>query len=151
MTVLVQGDLISIRNSSGATKFDSNNKLVYQKATQIGTVSLNSSSSSLSLPFTTLEQNDFSVITIKINSSSGQASLVAGILNQEIPANGGVVIDFFGRNVNNQAAVDSELLGVDLVAGSIFFRAYRLTNTGDLLPGQTSINLQYTARIWSFL
>jgi hypothetical protein len=151
MTVLVQGDLISIRNSSGTTKFNSNNKLVYQRATQTGTVSLNSSGSSLSLPFTTLAQNDFSVITIKINSSSGQASLVAGILNQEIPANGGVVIDFFGRNVNNQSAVDSELLGVDLVAGSIFFRTYRLTNTGDLLPGQTSINLQYTARIWSFL
>ena len=151
MTILVQSDLISIRNSFGTSKFNSNNKLVYQRAAQTTTINLTSTSPTVSVPFVFLEANDFSVITVKINSSSGQASLVAGILNQEIPANGGVVVDFYGRNVSNQAAVDSELLGVDLVEGFLTFRTYRLTNTGDTVPGQSSINLQYTARIWSFL
>lgn len=151
MTVRVQGDLITIKNRVGADKFNSNNKLVYQRYKQSSSTTVSAPYGNVFVPFTQLAANEFLVITIKITSSSGQASLVSGILNVDIPANGGVVVDFFGRNVNNQAAVDSEILGVDAIGSSLVFRSYRLTNYGDILPGQTTINLQYTARIWSFL
>lgn len=151
MTVQVQGNLITIKNSAGIDKFNSNNKLVYQRLKQSSSVSLSTASPTIFVPFTQIGSNEFLVITIKITSSSGQADLINGILNVEIPANGGVVVDFFGRNVNNQAAVDSEILGVDAIGSSLVFRTYKLTNYGDLTTGTATTNLQYTARVWSFL
>lgn len=149
MTLLVNANSISIRNSAGTTKFTSDNKLVYQRAYQTGAVTCGSSV--VYVPFTELLQNEFLVISIKISSGTGQSDLLNVILNKEIPANGGVMVDFFGRNVNNQAAADSEILGVDLFGNSLVFKTVRYTNYGLVIDGTTTVNLNYYARIWSFL
>lgn len=149
MTLLVDSNAISIRNSAGTTKFTSDNKLVYQRAYQTGSITC--TSSTVYVPFTTLTDNEFLVISIKISSGTGQSDLLGVILNKEIPANGGVMVDFFGRNVNNQAAADSEILGVDSFGNSLLFKTVRYTNYGRVIDGTTTVNLTYYARVWSYL
>jgi hypothetical protein len=149
MTLLVSGSTISIRNSAGTTKFTSDNKLVYQRVFQTGSTTCGAST--VWVPFQTLATNDFLVITIKITSGTGQADFIGTIINKEIPANGGVIVDFYGRNVDNQAAADTEVLGVDIIGDNLVFKSIRYTNRGAIGDGTTTVNLQYFARIWSFL
>jgi hypothetical protein len=150
MTIVVSGSSIKINNASGIEKFNSNNKLVYQRFYQKAQTTISPGGRMIPI-FTVLGTNEFLVLTIKITSSSGQADLNAALINREIPVTGPILIDFFGRNVDNQAAVDSEVLGIDCIADYLFFRPYRRTNTGDITPGQVTLTLEYTARIWSFL
>jgi hypothetical protein len=149
MTLLVSGNNISIRNSAGTTKFTSDNKLVYQRYYQTGSVSC--SAARVQVPFSYMGENEFLVLTLNITSATGQADLVNVIINKDIPANGGVIVDFYGRNVNNQAAADTEVLGVDNIDGNLMFKTIRYTNESIIGPGTTTVNLNYTARLWSYL
>jgi hypothetical protein len=149
MTLLVSANTISIRNSAGTTKFTSDNKLVYQRYYQSGSVSCGATK--VQIPFSYMSDNEFLVLTITITSATGQADLINVILNKEIPANGGVMVDFYGRNVSNQAAADTEILGVDNIDGNLMFKTIRYQNDSVIGPGTTTVNLNYTARIWSYL
>jgi hypothetical protein len=149
MTLLANANTISIRNSAGTTKFTSDNKLVYQRYYQSGSVSCGATK--VQIPFSYMSDNEFLVLTITITSATGQADLINVILNKEIPANGGVMVDFYGRNVSNQAAADTEILGVDNIDGNLMFKTIRYQNDSVIGPGTTTVNLNYTARIWSYL
>jgi hypothetical protein len=149
MTLLVSADTISIRNSAGTVKFSSDNKLVYQRHYQSGTVSCGATR--VQIPFSYMSENEFLVLTINITSATGQADLVSLIINKELPANGGVMVDFYGRNVSNQAAADTEILGVDNIDGNLMFKTVRYQNDGIIGPGTTTVTLNYTARLWSYL
>ena len=150
MTIVVSGSLIKINNSAGVEKFNSNNKLLYQRVYQTQAISLSPGGNTL-IGFTQLQPQDILVLTIKILSTSGQSDLNSALINREIPVSGPILIDFFGRNVSNQTEVDSEVLGIDSIHNNLRFYTYRRTNRGDIVPGQTSLYLQYTARIWSYL
>jgi len=150
MTIVVSSSLIKINNSAGAEKFNSNNKLLYQRLYKNEEVSISPGNNTL-VGFTQLQPQDILVLTIKIQSTSGQSNLNSALINREIPVTGPILVDFFGRNVNNQPGVDSEVLGIDSINTTLRFYTYRRTNYGDIIPGQTSINLRYTARIWSYL
>jgi hypothetical protein len=149
MTLSVNANTISIKNKFGVTKFTSDNKLVYLRAYQTGSVTL--SNTTIQEAFTSLSDKDFLVLTIKINSGTGQPDLVNSIINREIPANGGVVVDFYGRPVDNTGAADVEILGVDLIGNQLTFKTVRYPNTGIITSGTTTVNLTYYARIWSYL
>jgi hypothetical protein len=149
MTLKVDANAISIRNSAGTTKFTSDNKLVYQRYYQTGSVSCGASR--VTVPFSYMNENEFLVLTLTITSATGQADLVSLIINKELPANGGVMVDFYGRNVSNQAAADTEILGVDNIDGNLMFKTIRYTNDSVIKPGTTTVNLNYTARLWSYL
>jgi len=149
MTLLISADTISIRNSAGTTKFTSDNKLVYQRYYQTGSVSCGASR--VQVPFSYMTDKEFLVLTINITSATGQADLINVIINKEIPANGGVMVDFYGRNVSNQAAADTEILGVDNIDGNLMFKTIRYQNDSIVGPGTTTVNLNYTARLWSYL
>lgn len=149
MTLLISGTTISIRNNVGTTKFTSDNKLVYQRYYQTGSVSC--AGSSIFVPFSYMSEKEFLVLTLKITSATGQADFINAIVNREIPANGGVIVDFYGRNVNNQAGVDTEILGVDNIDGNLIFKTIRYTNESIIGPGTTTVNLNYYARLWSYL
>lgn len=149
MTLKVDANAITIRNGAGTTKFTSDNKLVYQRYYQSGDISCGAAR--VQVPFSYISSNEFLVLTLKITSATGQADLVNVIINKEIPANGGVLVDFYGRNVNNQAAADSEILGVDNIDGNLMFKTLRYTNDSIVGPGTTTVNLTYYARIWSYL
>lgn len=150
MTVVVSDSLIKINNSFGVEKFNSNNKLLYQRLYRNQEVFVGPNSVSF-VGLETLQPQDILVLTIKILSTSGQADLNSALINREIPVSGPILVDFFGRNVSNQAAVDSEALCIDSINNTLRFSTYRRNNYGDIIPGQTSIYLRYTARIWSFL
>lgn len=149
MTLLIDGSTISIRNSAGTTKFTSDNKLVYQRYYQTGSVSCGAAR--VQIPFSYMTENEFLVLTITITSATGQPDLVNVFINKEIPANGGVIVDFYGRNVSNQAAADTEILGVDNIDGNLMFKTIRYSNNSIVGPGTTTVNLNYTARLWSYL
>jgi len=149
MTLSINASTISIKNSAGITKFTSDNKLVYQRYEQTGSVSCGATR--VQIPFIYMQDNEFLVLTLKITSATGQSDLIATLVNKEIPASGGVIVDFDGRNVDNQAAADTEILGVDNIDGNLMFKTIRYTNRGIVKAGTTTINLTYYARIWSFL
>lgn len=149
MTLSVSGSTISIKNSAGTTKFTSENKLAYQRYYQTGSLSV--AAASVWVPFTKLQEKEFLITTIKITSATGQADLVNVLINREIPANGGVMVDFYGRNVNNQAGVDTEILGIDAIQTSLVFKTYRINNYSNLTAGTTTVNLTYYARVWGYL
>lgn len=150
MTILINPSGISIRNSAGAVKFTSDNKLLYQKSYQSGYVSC-SNGSTIYEPFQRLTGQDFLVLTVKIVSASGQADFINTIVNKEIPANGGVIVDFYGRAEEQKAAADTEILGVDAINGYLVFKTVRYTSKSLITPGTTTVNLNYYARIWSYL
>jgi hypothetical protein len=149
MTLNVNPNEIQIKNSLGQVKFTSNNKLVYQRAYQTGTVSL--AGTAIEVPFQKLATNDFLVINILLTSSTGNSSVTAGLLNKLLPANGSLVVDFYGRNVNNTAAADTEWIGVDSVGEKLRFVSTRSTRTNVIGPTVTNTSIRYVARIWSFL
>lgn len=149
MTLNVTSSEIQIKNSAGVVKFTSANKLVYQKYYQTGSITVGSGA--LWVPFTSVGSNDFLAMTINITSGTGQTNLISPMLGLEQPANGSILVDFYGRNVSNQAAADSEHLGVDVIGSYLVFKTVRFTNTGVMGDGTTSNNITYKARIMSFL
>lgn len=149
MTINIASNVISIRNSAGTTKFTSDNKLAYQKYYQIGYIKVDGNVKFV--PFTKLEDKDFLVINIKILSGTGQADLMATLANKIIPANGPIMVDFYARNVSNQPAADSELMGVDSIGSNLVFKTYRLTNDGTFTNGSATVDVLYYARVWSYL
>ena len=149
MTLNVTANEIQIKNSFGQLKFTSNNKLVYQKTYQSGTIVV--ASGAVTVPFQSLKTNDFLVMNIILSSSTGNSLVTTALLNKVLPANGSLLVDFYGRNVNNTAAADSEWIGVDSIGDNLRFIATRSTRTDVFGPTVTSSTLRYVARIWSFL
>jgi hypothetical protein len=149
MSLLINTSGIVIQNSAGQTKFTSNDKLLYQKAYQTGDTVVGAYARWIT--FQKLSAQDFLILTVKITSATGQADFINTIIGKEMPANGGIIVDFHGRNVSNQAAVDSEILGIDTIQGYLVFKKLRYTNYGEMIDGTTTVYLTYYARIWSFL
>jgi hypothetical protein len=150
MSLLINTSGIVIQNSAGQTKFTSNEKLLYQKAVAYGSVSIGPYNVFVPLN-TRLVPTDILILTVNISSASGQTDFTNTIIGKDMPANGGIIVDFHGRNVSNQAAVDSEVLGIDLVNLALAFKTVRYTNLGAITNGTTTVNLSYYARIWSYL
>lgn len=149
MTVRTAASQIQVRNADGSVKFTSDNRLVFLKAYQQGSVSIGSGS--VGVFFQACGPNDFLVISIIINSSSGNAAGNASVVGLEIPANGSIMIDFEGRAVNNTAAGDCEYLGVRLINNSLVFKQIRYAYDGKILNGTKVTNLTYKARLYSWL
>lgn len=149
MTLNVTANEIQIKNSFGQLKFTSNNKLLYQKAFQTGTVTVGNAA--VTVPFQRLTTNDFLVMNIILSSSTGNSAVTTALLNKVLPANGSLLVDFYGRNVNNTAAADSEWIGVDSIDDTLRFVTTRSTREDVISLNTTTSSLRYIARIWSFL
>ena len=149
MTINVTSSEIQIKNSYGTVKFTSASKLIYQKYYQTGTISTDGTA--IWVPFNALAGGDFLTLTIKINSADYTSEILAPLIGKDIPANGTLIIDFYGRNVNNQAAADSEILGVNIVNNFLIFKSTRFDNNGNITNGSRLLNLTYKARILSYL
>ena len=149
MTLSVISNEIQIKNSTGSIKFTSNNKLVYQKYQLSGTITV--AASKILVPFYSLTTNDFLVVNVIVNSCTGNTNITSVLVNNLIPANGGIVVDFDGRNVDNAAAADTEVIGINIMNSNLVFKSTRYTNYGILTDGSISTNLTYYARILSYL
>lgn len=150
MTLNVTATEIQVKNSLGSVKFTSNNKLVYLKKYQTGTVDVNANST-VYIPFDYLGPKDFLSMQVKFNTASGYPTLMNPIIGKNIPANGSFMVDFYGRNVGQQPAADCENFGVDVIMNVLWFKCIRFDNYGQMKAGTTNNNITYTARILSYL
>jgi hypothetical protein len=149
MTISVTSNEIQIKNSAGNIKFTSNNKLIYQKYQASGTITL--SASKIVVPFYSLTSNDFLVVNVVVNSCTGSSVITSVLINNLIPANGGIVVDFYGRGVDNSAAADTEVISIGILNSNLIFKSNRYTDMGILTDGTVTTNLTYYARILSYL
>lgn len=147
MTLNISTELIQVNNAAGQLKFSSDNKLIYQRYSQTGTI--NVTGIGVNIPFTALKDNEFLVLTIKINSSTGSA--VAGLIGKEVSANGSTPIDYYARTINGLTAIDSEVFGVEVIRDYLAFSTLRYNYLGIMSPGTTTTNLTYKARVLSYL
>lgn len=89
MSLIINGTNIVVNNASGAEQFNSNDKLVYRKATVTGSVTLgatNATDLTQALPNVLLNpQKDFSLMYIKITGGTG--NLANTFLNSTIQLN----------------------------------------------------------------
>lgn len=150
MTLNVTASEVQIKNSLGQVKFTSANKLVWQrKPVQTGSFTI--TGNAVAIPFTSLSDKEFLIISITITACNGVVDGVTSLLNKELPANGSIMIDFNGRAVGNDPAADSEHLAVDLIGSDLIFKTVRFNYDGSMTNGTRTTTLTYKARVWSYL
>lgn len=148
MSLEITASEIRIQNALGNIKFTSNNKLVYPKHVKTGTLTLGGST--VTVPFQAMSSSEFLMISFKINSCSGNVG--AALVGTEIPANGSIITNFYGRAVNNTPAADTDYMGVLLIGSDLVFKAVKAPyNTSSLVASDVSTNLTYRATIFSYL
>ena len=149
MSLKVTSDKIIIQKADGATKFTSDNKLIYAKASISGSVTV--SNATVKVPFTRLGIKDFVVITITIDSSTGNVNGNTGIAGKKLPANGSILIHVYGRADGNAGICDIEYLGINVCGDSLVFNTLAFNYQGIMTKGQKSTTLSYNAIIYSYL
>ena len=97
MTLLVSGSTISIQNSAGATKFTSDDKLVYKRAVSSGSIVLGGANGSAHQRVTLgsafiVTANDFPIVQVKITACSG--NLVQDVIGSQVMLNFAMPIHF---------------------------------------------------------
>jgi hypothetical protein len=147
MSLKITASEVQIQNAQGDVKFTSSNKLVFPRAYKTGTVTIYNNT--VYEPFETLGINEFLQLTFKLISCTGNVG--SGILNVEIPANGSVITEFYGRAVNNAAAADTEYIGALLVGNQLVFKTLRIDYNQNIVASTVSTQLTYQARIYSYL
>jgi len=148
MSLLVANGVITIQNASNVTKFTSADKLVYQRHSQTGTIDVGGYYPT-QVDFYTLANNDFLVLSISINSTSGNS--VTPILGKFIPANGTIILNMYGRQVGNFAAIDTDVLSSGLAGHYLTFKINKADIYGGFIGSDITANLTYRAKIYSFL
>ena len=156
MSLFMQSGAINIQNASNQTKFTSNNRLVFQKAFQTGSVYVGPNGAIV--PFlqdggsaVVPAPNDFLILTIKITSSSGLSLLTNSFLNKEMPGNKAIIVDIDARALNQAAAVDQETFSGSLCGSDLHFRTIRMNYNGIYTTPTTGITLTYKARLISYI
>lgn len=150
MTLNVTSSEIQIKNSLGNIKFTSNDRLMYQKYSKTG--SLTVSSATVKIPYYPILNNkDFLIMNIVVTSCTGSTAITSSLINNLMPANGGIIVDFYGRNVSNYAAADTEILSIGLLGSDIVFKSNRFDYANQILAGTITTSLTYYARTISYL
>lgn len=149
MTLNVTSDKIQIKNTDGTIKFTSDNKLVYLKYFTTGTITLYNAT--VKVPFYSLGAQDFLIVNVMINSSTGNVNGNTGLNSSYIPANGSVLIDVNGRANGNSGICDVEYMGIQSIGDSLTFNSLRYDYNGYITKGICQTNLTYVAAIYGYL
>ena len=149
MSLLATGDKIYIQNSNGTTKFTSDNKLVYARFRAAGSVTVNYST--IKVPFVRLAAKDFVVITIVVNSSTGNINGSSALTGKKVPANGSILTHVDGRASGQSGISDIEFIGVNVCGDALVFNGLYFTYQGIVSKPQKSTNLSYLAVVYSYL
>lgn len=152
MSLVVANNIITIQNASNVTKFNSNDKLTYLKYSQTSSISVSGYSPTQDL-FYRLGINDFLVLTIRINSCTGNAT--APVLGKFIPANGSIIVNIYGRaevqGSASYATCDTDVLSAGLSSSYLTFKINKASKVGNLQNSEITANLTYRAKIFGFL
>jgi hypothetical protein len=149
MTITVTNSQIQIKNAQGVVKFNSNDKLLYKAYSQTGSITVGSQL--IKIPFISLnKEKDILIINVKITSCNGDSKISGPLLNNVIPANGGFIIDFYGRASGTQAAVDTEILQIVNIANELWFKSIRWDANSNFGNGTKTTTLTYYAYVLSY-
>jgi len=149
MSLKTTASQILIQTSTGATKFNSDNKLVYSKYLKEGVVTV--TNLPVKVPFVTPGYNDFVVITASVDSSTGNVNGNTGISGKRIPANGSLLTHVDGRASGNSGICDLEFIGVMPCGDSLVFTGLYFDYVGNIYRPQKSTTLTYRAILYSYL
>lgn len=151
MTLNVTPTEIQIKNASGQIKFTSNNRLIYQKGYYTGTVGCGPGyGNELTIgSFIGLGVNDFIISTINIQSCTGAVG--QALLGLDIPANGTIITEYYGRAENNEGRADQDMMCFSIVDGYRTVRGYKLDYLGSLLDTTITTVFSYKIFIYSYL
>jgi hypothetical protein len=149
MSLKITSNKIIIQKPDGTTQFTSDNKLIYRKYLQQSTITLGAST--IKESFYEMGSSEFLVITMKINSSTGNVNGNTGITGKTIPGNGSILVDVNGRAEGNSGACDIEFIGVNVCGSSLVFNSLRFNADGVMSKGTKTTELVYTAAIYSYL
>lgn len=149
MTLKISSTKVEIQRADGTKKFDSDNKLIYQKFSQTETVVL--SNQTIKKPFYTLQAGEFLVLNIKINSCDGNVQGNSGFVGKYMPANGSILIDVYGRASGTSGICDIEFIGIESAGDSLIFNSLRFDSNGMMSKGIKTTNLTYFARVYGYL
>lgn len=156
MTLQVAYPTISINNAAGQLKFTSNDKLLYKRYYQEGSVSFDGTD--LYVPFESVNsKNDMLVGYMRIDSCTGAPEATSALIGTFMPI-GSVLIDFTAwRGANSIPRATSEIIAVSVVKSSLVFRGTRLAASevtdeyGKISTGIRTTNITYKVSIWSYL
>lgn len=119
MTLFANGSQITVRTSSGATKFTSNDKLVYKRQIFTGSSFLGNGQvwrTDTPIYGLTMTGNDFPILQIRIQSSSG--NMVQNLIGSQIMLNFPLPVHF--EHSATQAYIDR----YSYLSGAVNFRDY---------------------------
>lgn len=151
MTINISGSQVQIKNSAGQVKFTSDNKLIYFKSFQQGTVTIPAYTSYVDVYFPAPSDNDIIILTVQIDSSNGYTGIISPLLGLELPTSGGIVVDFNGRAIGAQPGADTEYISVNPYGNNLRFKSTAFTYLLQQTNGAGSHSLTYRARTWSYL
>lgn len=150
MTLTVTPTEIQIKNAGGTVKFTSSNKLVYRKATKTNTLTVGNLV--VLDPFQATSNNDFLVVSFRINSSTG--NVAQQLIGPTFVANAPTVIayDAVATGPGQPTfTVEQEVLNWDLRGSTLAFFSERFGSNSTYAGPIVTTNLTYSATIYSYL
>lgn len=156
MTVQVTNSVIQINNSAGQLKFTSNDKLVYKRVYQEGTVDFNGTD--LYVPFAAINSfQDILVGSMRINSCTGVSQATSAIIGLDLPI-GSLMVDFDAYlGEFNSPKATTEIIALSVVKSNLVFRGTRAAASyydkewATFSTGIRNTNITYKVSIWSYL
>lgn len=158
MTLSINSTTIQVKNAQGQIKFTSDNKLVYLRYTQQGNIALTGSFEQV-IPFYPLEEKEFFMLRLKINSCSGNA-IDPTLYGKWFPANGSIVTNLraYGAGAQGEPGVETCILapapnGRSGISFTQYMGGIGTGGSGSTYFTQSPItlNVDYDARIYSYL
>jgi hypothetical protein len=107
MSIITTPSQIIIHKPSGDELFNSDNRIIYEKFSGMGTGN-QTDGELLNFPRASSDDNEFVVAYITLTSCSN--SLADAYLNQKVAINDGLIVGFKSWNRNNQAAAYTQAL-----------------------------------------
>jgi hypothetical protein len=121
MSLKITSDKIVIQNANNVEKFNSSQRLLYQIGYSTGSTSVSSTTNSRAILHGLSFDENKDIVTSFITITAGSGAIADNLVGLRQPAQGFVPIDFYARNVRNNAAIDSSWISAYVGRDYIFF------------------------------
>lgn len=152
MSLRVTSDRIIIENAVGAPKFDSTQRLVFQRGYTTGSSTVSGSVFQSQVPHNLVfdPATDFYSLFFRITACAGNG--VSNLLNLRIPGNNQILINQTGRNVGSIIYTEPTLFNALVTQNNIMFSHF--TNHAEkpfIRLSGFSVSLTYELFIYRYL
>lgn len=147
MSLEITSNSINIHNPTGALKFTSSSKLLYETAYATGTKSI--TSSDISISFDAPASNSFNVLTIKITACTTDD--IDDLLGLIIPINANIQTGLHTNAHASKAQASSLWLSAAQVGNTVVFKQDHSNSIFATTPTMPTISFTYYFRTYSYL